>query len=90
MPIKSNQLKKERKKIITDIIFENIIPSINFNNDLYWSIDSLTAEIRKHNIDKNMRINRYEVKKVIQKLSKTNEKITIKLINGDIFIRFNQ
>jgi len=87
MPTKIKNLKKEKRKIILDIIFENIIPTTSSN--MFWSLDMLTAETRRHNIDDGLRINKYDIKRIVISLSKTNDKVDMHLINSNIYFTFS-
>lgn len=87
MPVNRKQLVKEKKKIILDIIFENIMP--HSTPDLFWNIDMLTAEVRRHNIDEKIRVNKYDIKKIIKSLSNSNDKVNLHLINNNIFVTFS-
>lgn len=87
MPVNNKLLHREKKKIILDIIFEDIIP--NTNEKMFWSVDMLTAEVRRYNIDDKIRISRLDLKQVIKKLDKTNDKVKMHLINNDMFITFS-
>lgn len=78
---------KEKRKIILDIIFENIIP--NTAPNVFWNLHMLTAEVRRHNLDNRIRINTFDIKKIIENLEKTNDKVDIHLINNEIYITFS-
>jgi len=86
MPVKTEQLMKEKRKIILDIIFENIIPTSP--SKLYWDINMLTAEVRKHNIDDRIHITRYDIKRIVNSISK-NKKVNLHMINNNLFISFS-
>lgn len=87
MPIrKSSLIKKEKKNIITDIIFDDIIP--NSNPETYWGLDMLTAEIRKYNIDEQLHINKIDVKRTLSILAKKRKDIELHLINNNLYFRF--
>jgi len=86
MPTKRSNLVKQKKNIIHDIIFENIIP--NTNSETFWELSMLTQEIRKHNIDMQIRINKYDVKKVMNKLTTKRKDISLHLINNNLYFKF--
>ncbi len=86
MPTKRSNLVKQKKNIIHDIIFENIIP--NTNPETFWALDMLTSEIRRHNIDTQIRINKYDVKKVMNKLTTKRKDITLHIINNNLYFKF--
>ncbi len=85
MPSRIDKLKKEKKAIIHDIIFNNIIPNVD---DSYWELSMIVAEIRKHNIDKKMTITNMEVSRILTKL--INKKhVSTSLINSVLYYKFN-
>ncbi len=86
MPTRKNNLVKQKNSIILDIIFDNIIPNTNPNT--FWGLDMLTAEIRKNNIDVQIRINKFDVKKIMSKLSKQRKDVTLHLVNNDLYFKF--
>jgi len=87
LPIKkANLIKKEKKNIILDILFENIIP--NTDSQMFWGLDMLTAEIRKHNVDVQLHINKLDVKRIVGNLSKKRKDITLHMVNNNIYFKF--
>lgn len=86
MPIKIENLIKEKKRIIHDILFENIMPNAG---DIYWGLDMLLAEIRKNNIDEHLHINKFEIKKMISDLANKRKDITMYIINNNLYFKFN-
>lgn len=86
MPVRNKNLVKEKRKIIIDIIFENIIPQSTPN--IFWNVEMLTAEIRRHNIDEKIRVNKFDVKKIIKSLA-SNDQVNLHIINNNLFITFS-
>lgn len=86
MPVKRKNLVKEKRRIILDIIFENIIPQST--PSIFWNVEMLTAEIRRHNIDEKIRVNRFDVKKIIKSLA-NNDQIHLHIINNNLFVTFS-
>ncbi len=86
MPVKAKNLVKEKRKIMLDIIFENIIPYTT--PETFWNVDMLTAEIRRHNIDEKIRVNKFDVKKIIKSLT-NNDQVTLHIVNNNLFVTFS-
>ncbi len=87
MPVTINELKKEKKRIILDIIFDNVLPVAG---NIYWGLDMLTSAIRNNNIDKSMHISKFEVKRIMSKLAeRITNTITIHIIDNIIYFKFN-
>jgi len=86
MPVRTKQLVKEKRKIILDILFEDIIP--DSSPKMYWSMEMLTAQVRRHNIDEKIRITKYDIKRVINSVS-NNNKINLHIINNNLYATFS-
>ncbi len=85
MPTKVNSLKKDKRRIILDILFENVIP---ISGDKYWGMDMLLAEIRKHNIDTTLKIGMFDVKNILTSLAKKRKDIDLHMINNTLYFKF--
>ncbi len=87
MPTKTNNLIKDKNLVIYNILVQNVIPIASTQLFVFWNIDMLTVEVKRHNTDINMRITKSNVLTQMKQL--VNEGyVILHMINGDMFFTF--